>query len=213
MPFTNYTDFRNRVIALLAGDEPGANSSVSSATVDAMIEMGEARVYAGDDNDEGLRASCMEEPLNLAVASNAVTLPADLLQVKEVYFSGYGPLERIPLDRLRMLEQEGVSGGVPRYYAQDGDTLRFWPQASGTLLGRYWKRPAGMETVTPWANNEAVARYPELFLYAALAESGPFYGDDARIPIWEGKLRAWRNAAKRTEAMRASGGPMRVRSR
>lgn len=213
MAFADYTAFRNRVISLLAGDEPGANGSVSAATVDAMIEMGEARVYAGDDGDEGLRASCMEEPLSLAVTANAVTLPADLLQIKEVYFSGEGTLERIPLDRLRTMEETGVSYGKPRYYAQDGDTLRFWPEAGGTLLGRYWKRPAGMASVTPWSDNDTVIRYPELFIYAALAESGPFYGDDARIPIWEGKLRAWRNAAKRTEALRASGGPMRMRSR
>jgi hypothetical protein len=176
-----------------------------------MIEQGEARVYYGDE-DEGLRASCMEAPINLAVASNAVTLPADLLQLKEVYFSGYRPLEMISLDRLRLYEQEGVSAGVPRYYAQDGDTLRFWPRASGALLGTYWRLPGGMASGT-WATHETVNRYPELFIHAALAESGPFYGDDARIPIWEGKLRTWRAAAKRSERVRATGSMLRMRAR
>ena len=211
MAFTSYNEFRNRVISLMAGDEPGSASSVSVTTVDAMIEQGEARVYYGDE-DEGLRASCMESPISLTVTNNAVTLPADLLQLKEVYFSGYRPLEMISLDRLRLYEQEGISAGVPRYFAQDGDTLRFWPQAGGTLLGTYWKLPAGMATGT-WATHETVNRYPELFIYAALAESGPFYGDDARIPIWEGKLRTWRAAAKRSERVRATGSMLRQRAR
>src|SRR3546814_8476461 len=36
------------------------------------------------------------------------------------------------------------------FRSQDGDTLRFWPPASGTALGSYYAKPDALETAT-WA--------------------------------------------------------------
>lgn len=216
MVFTNYVDFRERVVTLLDGDD-SADSGIATSTVDMLIALGESRVYTGDDSGPGLRATSMETALAQPVVSNAAALPADFLALKEAYFSGERPVEIVGLDRLSALESANVGPfgyGVPRYAAQAGDTLRFWPEAGGTLLGTYWKRPAAMADVAVWADNTTVTRYPECFIYAALAEAAPFIGDDKRVPMWEGKFRSWLNSAIRTEKMRVfDGSPLRIRAR
>lgn len=215
MQFANYDDFRTRTIKLILSDD-GAHSpdALSVDMADFIIAAGETRVYLGsEDGVTGLRASTMLADLSLTVASNAVTLPADFLELKEIRFSGKRPLDIVPLDRLRTLEANAPQSGTTYYCAQDGDTLRFWPEASGTVLGRYYKRPADMATGT-WATHTTVARYPELFIYAALAESAPFMGDDTRLPAWKAKFGGLLASAKSAEQWRVYGGsPLRIRSR
>lgn len=208
--FANYSDFRTAVLKLIDGDD--VSTSFSIDTLDLLISMGEGLVYFGDEQTAGLRASSMLADLSVAVAGNSVALPADLIELREAYFSGERPLELVPLDRLRRLLEDAVGASTTRYAAQDGDTLRFWPAASGTLLGRYYKRHEPLATGT-WADQTTLARYHECFLYAALVQSAPFIGEDSRIPVWD---RAWRQAmtgAANAERARAYGaGRLRVRT-
>jgi len=148
--------------------------------------------------------------LFLSVTANAATLPANLLELKEVRFAGERPLEIIPLDRLRAYEAAGAGGGDALYCAQDGDTLRFWPTATGTVLGRYYAKPAPLET----ALGTTFTRYPELYIFAALIESAPFLGMDNRMPMWDAKFRSLMDGALHSERMRVyGGGPLKVRTR
>lgn len=211
MNFPNYNAFRVKVQHFFENDDAVSNS-FSVNTLDTIIGLGETRVHYGDAATPGLRASSMVKPLSLAVTANAATLPADLLELKEVYFSGERPLEVVPLDRLRELEAVG-GGGTTRFCAQDSDTLRFYPAASGTLLGSYYCVPEALETVT-WANAKTFARYPALYLYAALFEGAIFLGMDSQVPAWEGKYRQLAQGANHAEAMRVyAGGPLTVRTR
>jgi hypothetical protein len=211
--FTDYNAFRVAVQHLFEGDDSISNT-FSTATLDILIGLGEERVYHGDSKTPGLRASPMMSDLSVAVTSNAATLPADLLELKEVYFSGKPPLDVIPLDRLRALEAgDDSTGADTRYCAQDGDTLRFWPPASGMVLGSYYAKPEALKTVT-WADAKAFARYPQLFLYAALYEGAVFLGMTDKMPMWELKYRDLANGANHSERMRVfGGGPLKVRSR
>jgi hypothetical protein len=207
MQFPNYNAFRVAVQHLIEGDDTGSNT-FSVNTLDLMIAMGEARVY------RDLRASSMQSALSAAVTSNAATLPADLIELKEVYFSGKRPLDIIPLDRLRALEaDDNLSGADTRYCAQDGDTLRFWPPATGTVLGSYYAKPAALETVT-WASATTFARYPEVFLYAAMVEAMPLLGMEEKLQLWEAKFQQALDNARHDERMRVyGGGPLKVRAR
>jgi hypothetical protein len=211
MVFTDYNAFRVAVQNLIEGDDTQNTFSVN--TLDLLIGLGEARVYHGDAQTGGLRASTMLADLSATVTANAADLPADLLELKEVWFSGEHPLEIIPLDRLRALEADGSGGGDARYCAQDGDTLRFWPVATGTVLGRYYAKPAPLETGV-WADATTFARYPELYIFAALIESAPFLGMDRRMPMWDAKFRSLMDGALHSERMRVyGGGPLKVRVR
>lgn len=213
MQFTNYNDFRVAVQHLFEGDDSTSNT-FSVNTLDTLIGLGEERVFHGDNLTPGLRASTMVTPLSVAVSSNAATLPADLLELREVYFSGGQPLDVIPLDRLRALEaSDDNTGADPRYCAQDGDTLRFWPPASGTALGSYYAKPDALETAT-WAEATTFARYPHLFLYAALFEGAVFLGMTGKMPMWESKYRLLAEGANHSERVRVyGGGPLKVRVR
>jgi hypothetical protein len=203
--FADYPAFRVALQWLIEGDE--LTDTFSTDVLDLIVGLGEARVY------RDLRASTMLADLSATVTANAATLPAGLLELKEVWFSGARPLEIIPLDRLRTLEADGTSTGDARFCAQDGDTLRFWPEASGTVLGRYYARPADLKTVT-WAQATTFARYPEVFIYAALVEAVPFLGMADKLALWEGKYQQALANAQQDERVRVlSGGPLRMRAR
>lgn len=212
MQFANYNAFRADIQRLIEGDDTGGTFSVN--TLDLLIGLGEARVVHGDAQTPGLRASTMVTALSAAVTSNAATLPADLLELKEVYFSGKKPLDIIPLERLRSLEVDGtLTGADTRYCAQAGDTLRFWPTASGTVIGNYYAKPAALATVT-WASATTFARYPELYVFATLIESAPFLGMDRRMQMWDAKFRSLADGANHSERMRVyGGGPLKMRTR
>jgi hypothetical protein len=203
--FADYPAFRVALQWLIEGDE--LTDTFSTDVLDLIVGLGEARVY------RDLRASTMLADLSATVTANAATLPAGLLELKEVRFSGERPLEILPLDRLRTLEADGTSTGDARFCAQDGDTLRFWPEASGTVLGRYYARPADLKTVT-WAQATTFARYPEVFIYASLVEAVPFLGMADKLALWEGKYQQALANAQQDERVRVlSGGPLRMRAR
>jgi len=213
MQFPNYNAFRVAVQHLFEGDDT-AQGTFSVNTLDLLIGLGEERVYHGDAQTPGLRASTMVTPLSATVTDNAADLPADLLELKEVYFDGKRPLDIVPLDRLREMEAIDRSAHADvRYAAQDGDTLRFWPVAAGDALGSYFAKPESLETAT-WGDATTFARYPQLFLYAALYEGAVFLGMTDKMPMWEAKYRALADGANHSERMRVyGGGPLKVRSR
>jgi hypothetical protein len=213
MQFASYDAFRNSLFWLIEGDELTDTFSVN--VLDLIIGLGEERVYHGDKLTPGLRASCMVADLSATVTDNAATLPADLLELKEVYFDGKKPLEIIPLDRLRALEADGSNTGADTLYcAQDGDTLRFWPTASGTVLGSYFKRPDALSAVDPWADALELARYPALFSFACLFEGALFLGMHEKAKVWEERYRQLADGANHSERMRVyGGGPLKVRTR
>ncbi len=203
MAFATYQAFRVGVQWLIEGDE--LTGTFSTNVLDLIIELAESRVY------RDLRASSMVTALSVAVASNAATLPANLIELKEVYFSGNRPLDIVPLDRLRTLEADGSTGGGDAIYcAQDGDTLRFWPTTTGTVLGSYYAKPAALLT----ALNATFTRYPELFVFASLVEAMPFLGMESKVPMWDARYQRALSDAMQDEAMRVyGGGPLRMRVR
>lgn len=208
MQFANYTAFRMAVLKFIDGDD--ANSgALNQDTLDLMIALGESRVYQGDAGVSGLRVSDMETALALPVTANTVTLPDDCLELKRVWFSGECPLEYIGEDEA--LRWQDVGGGGPsRRYAQQGRTLTFYPAASGTLLGRYYAKPADIAGGLHATFN----RYSECYLFAALAEAAPFIGEDERVPMWKALWASWMEAAGRNERNLApNASRLRVRPR
>lgn len=88
MQFSNYTDFRNAVIRMIDGDDVGSGS-ISTATVDLLISLGDQGVYTGmlgaqGETLPGLRCGDMEADLALTVANNTAALPDDCLELIRV---------------------------------------------------------------------------------------------------------------------------------
>ncbi len=207
MNFANYTAFRNAVALMIDGDD--SSGAIKTTTLDLIIALGENAVYEGDGAVSGLRSRDMVSPLSLTVTANAATLPADCLELSVVYFDGEPPLEALA-QRDALARLDWGNGGRARFYAQDGNTVIFYPAASGTALGRYFKRPADIAGGTHATFN----RYPEVFLYAALAASAPLLGEDDRLPMWK---KLWADAMGRADTIErnvaTAGGAMRMRTR
>lgn len=205
MQFANYNAFRASVLQLIEGEDL-ADSSFPNDSADLMIALGENRAY------RDLRASSMLAPLSQPVTANAADLPADLIELNEAYFSGERPLEIVALDRLRRYVAAGFSSGTTRWAAQDGDTLTFWPEAAGTVIGSYYAKPAALESIT-WADATTFARYPEPFLWAALVACARFLGQTDREQGWERQYELAIEQANHDERMRVfSGSALRVRA-
>ena len=191
MQFANYAEFRTQVQRLIDGDDV-SQSDFSATTLDLIISMGEQRLY------REVRSSAQDAALSLVLSSNAATLPSDLLELRSVYFSGYGAIDIVPYETLIDAQSTGRVG-IAHMAAQVGDTLVFFPSTSGTLTGRYYKKfPDIADGIT---SNTLFARHPDLFLYAALSESAPFISDN-RLQVWEGKYRAVRDYVNNEEKRR-----------
>lgn len=200
--FANYSDFRTAVLKMIDGDEVSTTFSID--TLDLLIALGESRVYNGVPGRSGLRASTMQQALTGTVTSNAVALPARCLALEIVWFDPAKPLEAVTENELRDKAQWNHGGDV-RQYAQSGETLIFGPDAAdgAAIGGRFYERPADIKT---GGLNSTFNRYPELFMFGALAESAPFLGEDARIPMWEAMFVRWLDGANRAERERVLAG-------
>lgn len=210
MNFANYSDFRVAVLKLIDGSDQVGNS-INIDTADLLIAMGETKVYQGTSTQSGLRASTMQAPLALSVASNAATLPADCLELEIVWISPDAPLEAVSEAELRS-KAKWNHGGDARQYAQAGGSLIFGPDVANgtTIAGRYYQRPADIKT----GLHSTFNRYPEVYLFAALAEAAPFVGDDPRIPMWEAKAGEWLARANMIERNKAyEGSRLRQKAR
>ncbi len=207
MTFADYNAFRVSVQWLIEGDE--LTDTFSTNVLDLIIGLAEDRVY------RDLRASTMVTALSVAVSSNSADLPSNLLELKEVYFSGKRPLDIIPLDRLRTLEADGSTGGSDAIYcAQDGDALRFWPSTTGTALGSYYAKPVALLDSLSFVSQPTFARYPELFVFASLVEAMPFLGMESKVQMWDARYQRALSDAMQDEAMRVyGGGKLRMRVR
>lgn len=200
--FPSYAAFRTTIQQLIDGDDI-SQSSLSVQILDLIISTGEKRVY------RDVRSSCQDVALALTVGSNSAALPADLLELRSVYVSGAFPATYIPYEAFQgLLQKSGLNSRKAIRFSFEGDHLVFWPaQADGTVVtGRYYKYFCSIVT-EGLAGNLFFARYPDLWLYAALVECAPYVGELARLPEWKeryGQLVADAQAFERRRFSRGS---------
>lgn len=216
MQFASYTDFRVALLKMIDGDN--ANSgALAQDTLDLLASLGDQAVYYGmtgpaGEELPGLRCGDMEAALSLTVASNSVTLPDDCLDLLRVQQTGQYPMDYAAEEGVLRLLKIGGSGSA-RQFARQGRNLIFFPSLtdSETVEGRYYKK---FPDISLGTLNAAFNRYPDVWLYAALSESAPFIGEDARLPLWKSQYRGRLLAALRTERNRIpNGSRLTVRAR
>ncbi len=197
MNFATYNAFRTAVLQIIDGDDV-SQSSISVPMLDLMISAGEARLY------RDVRSTTQDTALSVDVGSDGTAaLPADCIEVKSVYFPGFPALTYSPYEALQTLIQTGSTTGPAKRYTIQGDTLIFYPgQTSGTVLGRYIKRLPDIST----ALNAFFNRHPDLFMYAALAESAPYIGEQSRLEEWKQRYLTLASSVNESERRRGSRG-------
>lgn len=205
MQFDNYVDFRSKTQVMLDGDDI-SDSDLSVSVLDLIIGAGEQRIYNGTDTMPGLRSSAMEATLSLPVSLNAGTLPGDFLEMSGgAYVAGYRIAVYTPWEDIQnLLNVCPRSGTSPIRYSVQGDSLIFYPsQDQVTLTGKYYRR---FPDIAVGGLNPLFQRYPDIFLYAALAESAPFLGEKERMAVWETKFKALMGGANEQEKRRFTRG-------
>lgn len=201
MQFANYNDFRAKFQTLYDGDDI-SQSDVSGNVLDLIIGAGEVRIY------RDLRSSTQETALSITVAGNAAPLPTDFLELKGTPYVGTGRMtaKYLPEEQLQdaINTNQNTVTAAPTFYTFQSDALVFYPpQPNGTVItGTYYKRFPDIST----ALNAFFTRHPDVFMYASLAESGPFLGESTRMPIWEQKYTGLVSAAAEQERRRVTRG-------
>lgn len=180
MSIASYSDLQVQIMRLMDGDNLSV-SDIETATVDQIISLAEKRIY------REVRSRLNEKAFSgVTVTGNVAALPADFEACSTVHF-GKKALEPVPDDWLRAYNQYAT--GEAEYFAESGGGLAFGPAvADGTAVqGRYFFRFPDLSTGTFGANT-MIAREPDLFIFAALAEGAPFFGKE--VQMWEAKYQA-----------------------
>ncbi len=178
--YANYAAFRTQVQQLMDGDDV-STSSISTSIMDAIIATGERKLY------RDVRSSTQDTALSLTVSGNSAPMPVDLIELRSVYVANGFPATYMPYEQLQAKLQRGTSYATsPYYYSSEGDNIVFYPpQPDGTTIsGRYYKRFCSIVT-EGLTGNTYFARFPDLWIYAALLESAPFIGESSRFPVWQ----------------------------
>lgn len=177
MAFTSYTAFRTAVASWLDV------SDVTTTSLDDMIQVGENYV------NRKIRVELMETAIGVTINSaGTATLPSDFLEAQHIY------LNRSPLVVLQPKSAEWIfriypdraATGIPAFVAQTNSTFIFGPAPSQTdiVQGTYYAKPAQMATTA--TIHSVFSEYPEIYLWAALANAELFLGRDQRM-AWQAK--------------------------
>lgn len=150
------------------------------------VAFAEARV------NREMRLRAMETALDSSIASGVIAVPADYLELKHAYINAS------PVQYLQRKEPEWMyqkyptrsADGLPKYIAQEGGNFIFgpYPDAAYQVKGIYFAKFDAMSADAD--TNWLLTNQPQVYLFAALAESAPFIGDDERITLWEQKYQA-----------------------
>lgn len=199
MIFASYAAFRVATQQLIDGDDV-SQSDLSVPVLDLIISAGERRIY------RDVRSSSQDVTLSLVTASNLAAVPANFIEMRGAPYvankgiATYAPWEEV----VDLVNVGGTNTSNPVRYTFQGDAILFYPaQADGTTVtGRYYQKFADIAT----GLNSFFNRHPDLFLYAALAESAPFLGEMTRLQIWEGKYKELSEAVNEEERRRMTRG-------
>ena len=170
--------------------------------IDDLVTLGEKRIY------RKLRVRAMEEALNSTIASGVIAVPADYVSIKHAYVDG------TPVQGLQRKSAEWIyanyptrsADGKPKFIARESTNFIFgpYPDSGYTVKGIYYKRLSALSGAT----NDIFTNHPDLYLFAALAETAIFI-DDKRTELWVARFNDIFNQVQGEEDEEgASGGPL-----
>lgn len=183
-----------------------------TSVIPTFIDLAEAQMQ------KEIRHWRMEKRTTLTVDAQYEDVPADWIQTKRATITGSQP-QRLTLasqDDLSDMRQSTLDeGGKPRFFAQVGDQIEFFPtpDESYSVELVYFAPFTALSDAAP--TNWLLTLAPDAYLYGSLLQSAPYLKDDQRVPIWS-TLYAGAVSAIMNDDMQArhgvSGLRMRMRS-
>lgn len=178
MAISTYSDLQTAISNWL-------HRSDLASIIQDLILIGENRVY------RNLRVRKMEESISDTIDPDGTwTLPADYVDLKNLRVTAGGKYhvqERKTVEWIWANDREReLAPGIPKYVARREGYLIFspFPASEYPIEGTYYKRLASVSS----AVNDLFTDSPELWLFAALAESEPYLKNDKRVALWEAKF-------------------------
>jgi len=173
------SDLYVEIVRMLDGDDPEV-SDISSDSMSRLVSIAQRRIY------RDVRCRWNEKEFTTTtVTNNLAPLPADFESPSIAHF---GRQALIPVDETVIQDYYASTGSKERYIAVAGSNFTFWPPISDgvALLGRYYARLPDL-TDANIATNALFQNADDLFVYAALVESTPFFGPKDQMATWEAK--------------------------
>ena len=172
MAFDSYANLKTAIANWLARDD------LTTPIVD-FVSLAELQLR------RKIRAMDIETTGTLTTVAGTATVahPTRFIQARSLWIDDYKPLEYRTPDQANFEYEDQQSR--PRVYTTTGSTFRLWPVPDGayTINIIYMAYPevlSDSNTTNTWLT--------ELFdglLYGALVESGPYIGQDERMPMWQ----------------------------
>lgn len=130
----------------------------------------------------------------VSLSVSPLTLAASYGTIRSLALVGRGPLQIVTPQRFEWERNHfGDVAGVPQYALvvpdqAGGASVYTVPSPDGTYSLAVEYRPALVAFSADADTDTVLTNWPDLYLYAALAESAPYLKDDERIPVWEERL-------------------------
>lgn len=195
MAFDSYSDLKIAIASWLVRDD-------LTTQIPDFVALAESKI------NRDLRVREMITTATGTVTDSALAIPDDYIEALMFVLDTANdlPLEYRPISDSQF-RVAGSTSGQPRWFSVVGDEFRFFPSPDGEYtytLDYYAKVPALSSTnTTTWL----LAKAPDLYLFAALAEAYAYLLEEDRQAYWENRYQAAKAAlqfvdqrSKRTDA-------------
>ena len=199
MSITTYPGLLVELQRMITGDDALA-TEIPSDTLADIVLLAERKVYRDVRSRHNEKAFAA-----LTVTNNLAPIPDDWESTSTIHF-GKSALRPKPEDWMRERLQRNPTGAC-LYFAEAGASFYFMPAVADAtaVQGRYFFRFPALSADTIAANT-LYQQEPDLFLYAALAESGEFFPVGNRLQIWESKYQRIKDTVNNAKSRAAYSG-------
>jgi hypothetical protein len=125
----------------------------------------------------------LDNSLVTVAGTQYVALPPSFLEMRQVTINGSPPTPLAYITPDRFAIQAGESGR-PSFYSIVGDKLYFAPVPDGvhSISLTYYSAITPLSDAAP--TNSLLTNHPDIYLYGALVESGPYTRTTAPLAAW-----------------------------
>lgn len=151
----------------------------------------------------------VETSLVAPTLTRFIPLPDDFGQPIALYMADIDPRQQLTYVLAAQLQVDDANATRPSQWAVDGSNIAFASKSdqSYAVTLRYQQNTL-LSDLAPM--HATFARYPDLYLYGALAQAAPYVRDDARWPMWETKFKGLLREAAQDAAMATANAELRT---
>tara|TARA_R110002073_G_scaffold251718_1_gene414292 strand:+ start:1165 stop:1785 length:621 start_codon:yes stop_codon:yes gene_type:complete len=202
MAITTYAELQTSIANWLNRDD-------LTTVIPDFISLTEASI------NRDLRHYKMINRVDATLDSRYVQMPADWIETVRFGITS-GTTYRIELisrdDMLEYRQNNNDTSGIPRFYANIGDTIEVFPtpDADYQMQLQYYAKTPALSASN--ASNWLLTTAPDIYLYGSLIQAAPYLNDDARTQTWAALYSsAMQSLQKASDDTRFAGSGIRMR--